>query len=425
MATHLKYTGLTPALAEREPAPQEDVALLPSADSSGMFPGFDVAGMGAAIQNPGLAVFEHEIVYANDLADGLLRASAERSLVGKRLEEIIVCGRDFDVRAVGERPAQSMVMTLDGNLLEAEIRGFPVPWKGRSAVFLVIWRSEDGRQDIDKLKDRILRLEQSMEQSLVENAKVNRCLQAAKDAADAANRTKSEFLANMSHELRTPLNAIMGFSEIIMNQMFGPVSMPKYVEYARDIHTSSSHLLEIINDILDLSKVEAGKFELVEEKLDIAEIIRSVGNLIKGRLDKKDQALSVNVAPDFPALIADRRAIKQILLNLISNSSKFMERNGTVQVSARRVEEALELSVADRGIGIAPDQLEHVLSPFGQSDSPLARDHQGTGLGLPLVQAMVHLHQGRLFIKSAVGVGTTIRIVFPKERIADASTSEA
>ena len=209
----------------------------------------------------------------------------------------------------------------------------------------------------------------------------------AKDVADAASRTKSEFLANMSHELRTPLNAIMGFSEVIKAQMFGPAGVPQYVDYAGDIYASGAHLLEIINDILDLSKVEAGKLEVVEERLDLRAVADSVFQLVKGRADERGVKLMHDIAEDLPRLYADKRKLKQMLLNLLSNAIKFTHHGGAVDLNARLADDGgLELCVRDTGIGIAPDQLDHVLAPFGQVDSALAREHQGTGLGLPLVQ---------------------------------------
>ncbi len=388
-------------------------------------PSPETAGICLAIQNPAIVVCESRIVHVNDSASGLFKETEDRSVIGKRLEEVFVGDRVIPVDLSLAGLKQSMVMALDGSMLEAEIRAARISWRGIPAVLLVFWKRPDQRAlEMEELRTRVLSLEQTLEDSIVENAEINRCLQATKDAADAANRTKSEFLANMSHELRTPLNAIMGFSEIIMKEMLGAIDLPQYLEYARDIHSSSSHLLEIINDILDLSKVEAGRFELFEEKLDLNKVMRSVADLVKGRLTQKGQELDIRIDPDFPVLIADRRAMKQILLNLVSNSSKFMEREGRITVTARRVNDLAEISVADRGIGIAPEDIERVMAPFGQVDSALSRDHQGTGLGLPLVQSMVHLHQGRLFVKSAIGVGTTIRIVFPRHRIAEIPANE-
>jgi two-component system cell cycle sensor histidine kinase PleC len=239
----------------------------------------------------------------------------------------------------------------------------------------------------------------------------------AKDVADAASRTKSEFLANMSHELRTPLNAVMGFSEVIKNEMFGAVGVPQYVDYAADIYASGAHLLEIINDILDLSKVEAGKLELAEERLDLRAVVESVFQLVKGRADEGGVKLMHDIANDLPRLYADKRKLKQMLLNLLSNAIKFTRQGGAVDLVASVADDGgLAIRVRDTGIGIAAEQFDLVLSPFGQVDSALAREHQGTGLGLPLVKALVELHDGHLVLESEPGVGTNISLCFPPDR---------
>jgi signal transduction histidine kinase len=257
-----------------------------------------------------------------------------------------------------------------------------------------------------------------LEKSSARYAEITDQLQKAKEAADTANQTKSEFLANMSHELRTPLNAIMGFSEVIKDEMFGPVGLPQYVEYSRDIYNSGSHLLEIINDILDLSKVEAGKFELCEEEMCLDEIAFAVFNLVKGRAAERNIEVNVLVPRDLPLLYADKRAVKQMMLNLTSNAVKFTGEGGQITIAAR-IDDAgmLAVSIRDNGIGIAEEDLQKVLSPFGQVDSPLARDHQGTGLGLPLVKAMVELHGGALNIDSAPDAGATATLLLPQSRI--------
>ena len=234
----------------------------------------------------------------------------------------------------------------------------------------------------------------------------------------AADQAKSRFLANMSHELRTPLNAIMGFSEVIKNEMFGPVGLPQYVEYAVDIHNSGAHLLAIINDILDLSKVEAGKFELSEEEVDLREVIAAVGNLVKGRSEEKDITLETIIPDPAPRLYADKRTLKQMLLNLLSNAIKFTPKGGHVTITGSiGGNNEILLAVSDNGIGIDRNDIATVMSPFGQVDSSLAREHEGTGLGLPLVRAMIELHGGTLTLDSEVDHGTTVTIRFPPSRL--------
>lgn len=240
---------------------------------------------------------------------------------------------------------------------------------------------------------------------------------AAKEEADAASRTKSEFLANMSHELRTPLNAVMGFSEVIKNELFGPVGVAQYKQYADDIYDSGAHLLAIINDILDLSKVEAGKFDLNETEVQVPELCRSVIHIVKGRADEAGIMLIKSLPENPPYLVADPRSLKQMLLNLVSNAIKFTSAGGTVDLVATIGDDGgFRFDIRDTGCGIAPEHFETVLSPFGQVDTAHARDHQGTGLGLPLVKAFIEMHGGRMEIESELDEGTTVSLFFPPDR---------
>jgi signal transduction histidine kinase len=236
-------------------------------------------------------------------------------------------------------------------------------------------------------------------------------LTAAKEAAETANRVKSEFLANMSHELRTPLNAILGFSEALNLGIAGPAT-PKQLEYIRDIHASGSHLLEIVNDILDLSKIAAGKLEIAPRPIDLLRVIADSVALVQGRADEAALGIKVDVPADVPLLKADELRLKQILLNLLSNAVKFTPRAGKIAVSARVLDTSLVLSVSDTGIGMRPQDVATALEPFGQVDSKLHRRYAGTGLGLPLVKALVELHGGELHIESAPERGTRVTIRF-------------
>jgi len=242
-------------------------------------------------------------------------------------------------------------------------------------------------------------------------------LRVAKEEAETASRSKSEFLANTSHELRTPLNAIIGFADLLAGQKFGPLGNPRYVGYAVDIRDSGQHLLELINDVLDLSKVEYGKLELLEEPVDVAAAAESCLRLMRPRAEAAQVGLAAELPPGLPALRADDRRLKQILLNLLSNAVKFTPAGGSVVLRARADAEGFHLSVADTGIGIADGDLAKALSPFGQVDSRLARRYSGTGLGLPLTKAMVELHGGRLRIDSRVGAGTTVTVSLPPGRL--------
>jgi PAS domain S-box-containing protein len=240
----------------------------------------------------------------------------------------------------------------------------------------------------------------------------------AREQAEGANRIKSEFLANMSHELRTPLNAIIGFSEIIKGETFGPIGSSQYLEYAGDINESGQHLLDLINDILDLSKVESGTDELREEIIEIPEIIRSILILVRGRAQKGNVQLELDVPDDAPALLADQRKLKQILINLLSNAIKFTLAGGKVTLRAwSRAESGYVFQVIDTGIGIAFKDIPKALAPFQQIDSQLDRKFEGTGLGLPLSKSLIEMHGGSLDLQSQAGVGTTVTVRFPAERI--------
>jgi signal transduction histidine kinase len=242
-------------------------------------------------------------------------------------------------------------------------------------------------------------------------------LRLAKEEAEAASRAKSGFLATVSHELRTPLNAIIGFSEMMLREVLGALGNEQYKTYVADIHASGSHLLQIINDILDLSKAESGKLELYEDVFDLRDMIRAVGQLTSTRIRDAGLSSATHLPPDLPLLRADERKTKQVLLNLITNSIKFTPAGGRITVTGRfDPEDGLAVTVSDTGIGIPEADLERVLKPFEQVDSSLSRQHQGTGLGLPLVKAIMEMHGGSLRLKSTLGAGTAVTVVFPPDR---------
>ena len=243
-------------------------------------------------------------------------------------------------------------------------------------------------------------------------------LETARVAAEEANRVKSEFLSNMSHELRTPLNAIIGFSQIIKQQTFGPVGSTKYRDYATDIHDSGIHLLELINEVLDFSMMEAGAAELLEDDVDVTATIRTVLRMVADRAEKQGISLSVDTPDDLPLLRADTRKMRQILINLLTNAIKFTAEGGTITITAwARTSSGYVLQVADTGIGIALEDIPKALGVFGQVDSVMTRQHQGTGLGLPLTKSLAELHGGSLDLQSQPGIGTTVTVRFPAERV--------
>ncbi len=243
-------------------------------------------------------------------------------------------------------------------------------------------------------------------------------LLAAKEQAEIANRAKSEFLANMSHELRTPLNAIIGFSEIIARQTMGPIGNSQYCDYGRDICEAGRHLLDLINDILDLSKIESSVDELHEDEIDVEVTLRAVMRMLRERADQAGLELTADIQDGLPGLYADERKLKQILVNLLSNAIKFTESGGKVTIKVWcRHEGGYAFRVADTGIGITPQDVPKAMSLFGQIDGRLARKHEGTGLGLPLTKSLVERHGGSLELQSEVDVGTTVTVRFPAARI--------
>jgi len=240
-------------------------------------------------------------------------------------------------------------------------------------------------------------------------------LRGAKDSAEQAYASKSRFLANMSHELRTPLNAIIGFSDMMNQQMLGPIGNEKYLEYSQSINESGQHLLSLITDILDMSKIEAGKYELDLEKIQLGDVIHTAVRMIESRaLDGKIK-LDNKVEGKEPIIVADRRAVMQILLNILSNAVKFTAENGAITISIDEFDNHISIKIADNGIGIPANKLSAVLRPFEQVSTEFTRNHEGSGLGLAITKELAELHGGMISLESTVGEGTSAAIRLPKD----------
>jgi signal transduction histidine kinase len=264
-----------------------------------------------------------------------------------------------------------------------------------------------------RLRNHIVELEAT--KVALENT--SRDLRVALAGASAAIQAKSQFLASMSHELRTPLNAIIGFSEVIQMETFGPIGNAQYKEYAGDICNSGMHLLSVINDILDLSRLDAVQCDLAEEEFVLHDIVREAIKMVAVQAKVGGIDLLDEVGDNLPCVLADKRRLKQVLINLLANAVKFTPPGGRVRISAQRTDAGIFISIADTGIGIAEEDISKAFEYFGQVDSTLSRRYEGTGLGLPLAKKLMELHGGSLMLESAVKIGTTVTVMLPASRI--------
>jgi signal transduction histidine kinase len=385
---------------------------LPPSDDSRRFLAF-VSGLGEKrstssalpmlidCMNDGATVWDH--------ADRLILWNNEAARIYVGVSDVLRLGTPF---------AEFLACCLDRGLLSSGAGGRDDFIRRHVAMH----READGRREETSIGDRrvlaserrlpgeaVLRLDTDITEQRAREIE----LRAAKEKAEAANRSKSTFLANMSHELRTPLNAVIGFSDILKSELHGAMGNPKYVEYASCISDSGAHLLHLVNYILDLSRIEAGRYELRLEPLAPGELIADVIRLMRVSADESKLTLANTVAGDLPRIVVDRRAIRQVLLNILSNAIKFTPAEGTVSVSATVAEDRLAIAVTDTGIGITAEDLPRLTNPFEQAGNAYARTQPGTGLGLAITKQLIELHGGNLEIESRIGEGTTATIRLP------------
>ncbi|MGB0631644.1 MAG: PAS domain S-box protein [Alphaproteobacteria bacterium] len=347
------------------------------------------------------AIYVHagsEVVLANEAALEVFGASDESEFIGRSIfdllhPDMIPIAIENQQRVLSEdvetlRLEQKRIR-LDGEEFWASVAITPLNWQGERGALVIL-------RDVTDQKEAHNTLVRAME------------------AAEIANKSKSEFLANMSHELRTPLNAIIGFSEIMQNEMFGKIENEQYTAYAHDIHDSGMHLLHVINDILDLSKIEAGKLSLSKSNISLPETVRLSVRLIRKAAEDANVEMDVRLADDLPVISADERMLKQMLINLLSNAVKFTPSGGKIRISVTHAGvEFVKISIVDSGIGIPADQLPRVLEPFIQVDHPFELRQPGTGLGLPLTKSLAELHGGTFQLWSREGIGTRAVVRLP------------
>lgn len=364
--------------------------------------GGDVSLLAALVENASDLITHHDekgrVLHASRAAQTLC-GEPPRNLLGDGLfARVHVADRPVYLTALSRCQSEGEAVAVEFRLRQAsdaghyvwvEMRCRPMPKDSALSGLVAVTRDISQRK---AQEEELLRL---------------------RDEAESANRAKTQFLANMSHELRTPLNAVIGFSEILTRELFGALGEARYRDYAGLIHESGQHLLHVVNDILDMSKIEAGKFDIVKEPFDAGALVKSCCDVMRHTAEQKSIALHMDIAPGLPELAADKRACKQILLNVISNAIKFTGEGGFVRVSMHEADGNMVFTVADNGIGIAEADLPRLGNPFVQAHGAYDRNYDGAGLGLSVVKGLARLHGGRFELASALGEGTIATVVLP------------
>ena len=368
---------------------------------------------------------DDRLVLCNSHFQRLHKLPDSAVVVGTPYETVVEVGRMPEIRA---RQSETGTVILEANTFDAQLTD-------GNWLHISERRTKDGGYvsvgtDITRIKEHeqklvendlrlratvidLKRTQATLEQQAIELADLAQKYADEKNRAEDANRAKSKFLANMSHELRTPLNAIIGFSEIMSNGMFGTLGSKKYSEYCRDILASGQYLLEVINDVLDMSKIEAGRMNLDLEALDLTRVLDESLRVVSGRTSDKGLTFDVRSNDDI-SVLADRRAVKQIIVNLLSNAVKFTPDGGRVVARSKIFENSITLTIADTGIGIASHALRKLGKPFEQVESQLTKIHAGSGLGLAIAKSLVNLHSGSMRLRSKPGAGTVVRVTLPR-----------
>jgi PAS domain S-box-containing protein len=355
-----------------------------------------------------------------NVPDGIFRVTADRRVleINPALARMVGYDDPDELKEVLATPGTTVFLDPDGwskavGQLRQDgiVKDYQAEWRCKDGS--VIWVS----LNLAAVEEEIGLVIEGSAVDITEQRDAALSLLRAKEAAEIANHAKSEFLAHMSHELRTPLNCVIGFSQILMNEMFGPLGRDSYREYATDINTAGNHLLGLISDILDISKIEAGELEIIDVPVDLGELLLHCMTMMRDRADTAGVTLGVDFDRELPMISADELRIKQIVLNLLSNAVKFTPQGGRIRISAFvDADRSMVIRVVDTGVGIASEDIERVLAPFEQVRLAPTLSHEGTGLGLYLTKSLAEMLDGAIAIESAPGEGTQVTVTLPPAR---------